>query len=152
MKQRETDDKRAILSGMAAGTAFLATAWLDSRLSSHPFNDLKLVGQFLTTRSPLWQIQGLAGHYGFSAIMSLIYARIAYPRLPGPLSLKGLIFLQIENSLLYPVAPLIDRLHAGMKQDELPPLMNWKTFWGQFWRHVAFGLVLGTLYRPKRDA
>jgi hypothetical protein len=39
-----------------------------------------------------------------------------------------------------------------MRRGQLPPLLNWKTFWGQMLRHVAFGAVLGLLYKPKKGA
>jgi hypothetical protein len=140
---------RAIASGLAAGSAYLATAWADSKLSSHPYNDLKLVGQMVTTRSPYWQIQGLAGHFGFSVVMSLLYARHFYKKLPGPPVVRGITFLQLENTLLYPVAPLLDSFHAGVGAREIPPLLSKKSFQGQVLRHIAFGAALGLLYREK---
>ena len=141
--------RRALVAGMAAGTAFLAATLADSRLSSYPYNDLKLVGQMFTTRSPWWQALGLAGHYGLSVVVALAYARWAYRQLPGPGWLRGFIFLQMENLALYPLAAISDRFHAGMRAGQLPPLLAWKSFWGQFWRHVAFGLVLGALYEEQ---
>jgi hypothetical protein len=137
----------AVRAGLAAGSAYLAATWADSTLSSHPFNDLKLVGQMVTTRSPWWQIEGLVGHYGFSVMMALLYARWARAALPGPAWLRGITFLMLENAALYPVGLLIDRYHAGVQAGELPPMMTWKTFWGQVVRHIAFGAVLGLVYR-----
>jgi hypothetical protein len=149
MKQSTADTKRALLASIAAGNSYLASAWVDSKLSSHPFNDVKLVGQMFTTRSPLWQIQGLAGHYGFSVFVALTYVTWFYKRLPGSPWLRGLTFLQLENAVLYAVALAIsfDKLHAGIRRGELPPLANLKTFKGQVVRHVAFGLALGVLYK-----
>ena len=149
MKKKGLDLPRALGAGMAAGTAYLASAWADSKLSSHPFNDLQLVGQIFTTKSPHWQIQGVLGHYGFSGFMSIVYAALFYRRLSGPGWLKGVTFLQIENAALYALALGIgfDNLHAGIRRKKLPPLANWKTFKGQALRHVAFGAVLGALYR-----
>src|SRR5687767_9033156 len=106
--------KRVAVSGLAAGLAYLATTWADSKLSSHPFNDLKLIGQMFTTKPPLWIVLGTAGHFGFSLLVALVYARYFYKRLPGPLVLKGVTFLQIENTLLYPAAIIVDRVHAGI--------------------------------------
>ncbi|MBF6613421.1 MAG: hypothetical protein IVW55_09875 [Chloroflexi bacterium] len=151
MKQSEVDMERALFAGAVAATAFLATTWVDSQVSSHPYNDLKLVGQFFTTRSPAWIIQGVAGHYTFALLVSLLYARWGYNLLPGPGWLKGLIFLQIENSLIYPGAVIFDKVHAGVRSGQLPPLLSRKSFWGQLLRHVAFGLALGALYKPERD-
>ena len=148
MGKSDVNVKRALLAGIAAGTAYLGATWADSKLSSHPFNDLKLVGQPFTTKSPDWLIQGLAGHYGFSAIVSLAYASWAYNWLPGPGWLKGLLFLQLENTVLYPGAAILDPFHAGIQGGQLAPLLNWKTFKGQVVRHVAFGIVLGALYKP----
>ena len=121
--------------------------WADNRFSSTRFNDLKLVGQFFSTKAPAWVILGLGGHYSFSILMALLYAGWAYDRLPGPRWLKGSIFIQIENSLLYPAAILVEPFHAGVKAGEVPSLLTWKTFRGQVLRHVAFGLALGGLYK-----
>lgn len=151
MKNNHVDVERALVAGGAAATAFLATTYLDSKLSSHPYNDVKLVGQMLTTKSPFWQLQGVAGHYSFASVMALIYARYAYKRLPGPGWLRGLLFLQIENNSLYVLAPLLDRFHAGKKAGQLPPLMNLKTYMGQALRHVVFGMVLGAVYGVRRN-
>ena len=120
---------------MAAGSAYLAATWADSKLSSHPFNDLKLIGQMVTTRSPWWQMQGLAGHYCFSVVMALLYARYGRAVLPGSGWLRGVLFLMLENTVLYPVGVPVDRYHAGVRAGELAPMMTWKTFRGQVLRH-----------------
>lgn len=139
------DIQAAIPIGVASGTAYLGAMWLDNKLSSWDFDDLKLVGQLFTTRSPLWQLQALTGHYGFSVAMSTLYIRYARKRLPGPAWLRGVIFIMMENTLLYPAAKVIDKMHAGMKAGQLPPLLNKKSFLGQITRHIAFGIVLGLL-------
>ena len=140
---------RAVGAGLLAGSAYMAAVWADGKLSSHPYNDLKLVGQMVTTRSPWWQLQGVAGHYGFSVVMALLYARYARAALPGPGWLRGILFLMLENTVLYPLGLLIDRYHSGVRAGELPPMMTWKTFWGQVVRHIAFGAVLGIAYKGK---
>lgn len=146
-KKTNVDVPRALFAGVAAGTAYLAAMWADNKLSRHKFNDIKLVGQIFTTRSPFWQIQGLVGHYSFSGVMALLYASQAYNRLPGPGWLRGLVFLQIENSVLSLLTPLMDKRHAGIKSGQLPPVWKWKSFWGQVVRHLAFGVTLGAVYR-----
>lgn len=154
MEKPLTDSKidvtRALLASVAAGDAYLASMWLDNRLSSHPFNDIKLTGQILTTKSPAWQIMGLANHFSFSVAMSLVYAAVC-DRLPGPPWLRGVLFMQVENTVLYPLAGLLEPRHAGFKSGQLPTLFSRKSFQGQALRHLAFGLVLGTLYRPRRS-
>jgi hypothetical protein len=148
-QQVEVDTPRAIAAGIAAGTSFLGAMWLDNRLSSHEFNDLKLVGQIFTTKWPWWAVQGLTVHYFVSVVVALFYAKFVYPRLPGPGVLKGIIFLNIENVAFYPGALLADRLHAGIRGGQLPPLLNMKTFLGQVVRHIAFGAALGLLYKSE---
>ena len=151
MQTEKVDVPRAVGAGLAAGSAYLAAMWADGKLNSHPFNDLKLVGQLFTTRSPWWQLQGLAGHYGFSVVMALVYARWARAALPGPGWLKGVLFLMLENVVLYPLGVPADLYHAGVRAGEVPRIMTWKTFWGQVVRHLAFGVVLGSVYgaRPR---
>lgn len=145
----EVDIAHAVRAGSVAGTAFLATTLLDSKLSNHPYNDLKLVGQMFTIKSPLWQIQGLLGHYAFAITMAVVYDRYARRMLPGPLWLKGVLFMQIENNVLYVLSPLVDKVHAGEREGTLPPLMNRKTYLGQALRHVSFGAALGAMYGSK---
>jgi hypothetical protein len=150
VKSSDIDTKWLLVCALASGNAYLAAAWLDSKLSSHPFNDLKLVGQIFTTRSPFWIFMGLLNHYGFSVVVAYVYARWTYSRLPGPGWLRGLLFLQLENTLLYPVALLLEPVHAGIRSGQLPTLFSWKTFWGQVVRHVAYGVTLGAMWRPGR--
>ncbi len=149
MEKREIDIRSAAIAGLSAGTAYLGAMCADNKLSSHQFNDLKLVGQVFTTKSPLWIIQGVIIHYGFSLLVAVAYAGWAYRRLPGPRWLKGLLFLQIENTALYPLAAIMDKFHAGVREGQLPPIMKWKSYWGQLLRHVAFGVVLGMVYRAR---
>jgi hypothetical protein len=148
LKSDHIDARRAVLASWAGATAFLATTFIESKLSSHPYNDIKLVGQMLTTRSPLWQIQGVVGHYGFATVMGLLYAR--YERmLHGPGWLRGLLFMQIENTVLYPLGIIVDRFHRGEREGQLPPIMSRKSYQGQVLRHVAMGVVMGAMLKRK---
>ncbi|MFL5735206.1 MAG: hypothetical protein ACJ78Q_18775 [Chloroflexia bacterium] len=137
---------RAVAAGFAGGTAYLASVWADNRLSSQHFDDLKLVGQVFTTRSPAWILQGLAAHFGFSVVVALLYAAWGARRLPGPSWMRGVLFLQLENAVLYPGAGLLMPVHAGVKSGQVPSLFERKVIQGQLVRHIAFGLVLGWMY------
>lgn len=145
MNDKGESPQQIVTTGLVAGGAFLGAMWLDNKLSSWQFNDLKLVGQVFTTRSPVWQLQGLLGHFGFSVVMAFLYARYVRARLPGPGWLRGIIFLQLENGVLYPATIVADKVHAGIKSGQLPPMINMKTFKGQVVRHIAFGATLGLL-------
>ncbi|HST06494.1 MAG TPA: hypothetical protein VLQ48_17410 [Chloroflexia bacterium] len=146
----ENSPQEIAVAGLVAGSAFLGAMWLDNKLSSWQFNDLKLVGQAFTTRSPIWQAQGLAGHFGFSVVMAYLYARVVYPRLPGPGWLRGIMFLQIENAILYPATIVADKVHAGIRSGQVPPMTNMNIFKGQVVRHIAFGATLGLLLNRKK--
>jgi hypothetical protein len=147
MSDPKVDTGRAVIAGLAAGTAYLASMWADNKLSSQRFNDLKLVGQVFNTKSPAWLIQGLLVHYGFSIAVALLYASWGVRHIPGPWWLRGVLFLQLENAILYPGSALIMPIHAGMKSGQVPSLLERKVIQGQLLRHVAFGLALGALYR-----
>ena len=149
MRDSNFDPARAVVAGLAAGTAYLAAMWADNRLSSQRFNDLKLVGQVFTTRAPAWVIQGLLVHYGFSVVIALLYASWGVRRMPGPPWFKGVVFLQLENAILYPGAALVMPIHAGVKSGQVPSLFERKVIQGQLLRHVAFGLALGAIYSGK---
>lgn len=147
MKRAELDAPRALLASIVAGSAYLGAMWVDNRLSSHPFNDLKLTGQVWTTQSPTWEIVGVANHFCFSIAMSMLYAAWGYSHLPGPRWLRGVLFLQLENILLYPLAGLLEQAHAGVKSGQVPTLFSRKSFAGQVVRHLAYGLALGGTYK-----
>lgn len=149
LKRSQIDASRALLASIVAGNAYLASMWLDNQLSTHPFNDLKLTGQLWTTKSPAWKVVGVANHFLFSIVVSMLYAAWGYKHLPGPRWLRGVLFLQLENTLLYPGAAILEPVHAGMKSGEVPTLLSLKSFLGQALRHVAFGLALGLVYRDK---
>jgi hypothetical protein len=85
-------------------------------------------------------------------VMALTYARYAQQRLPGPGWLRGVLFLLLENVALYPAALIVDRMHAGMKAGQLPPLLHRKTFAGQIVRHIAFGMTLGLMCRNEKNS
>ena len=149
MRDPKLDPGRAVVAGLAAGTAYLAAMWADNRLSSQRFDDMKLVGQVFTTRAPAWVIQGLLVHYGFSVVIALLYASWGARRMPGPPWLKGVLFMQLENAILYPGAALVMPIHVGVKRGHLPSMFERKVIQGQLLRHLAFGLALGAAYGGK---
>jgi hypothetical protein len=149
MRDSKVDTGRAVVAGLAAGTAYLAAMWADNKLSSQRFDDLKLVGQVFTTRAPAWVIQGLLVHYGFSVAIALLYASWGARRMPGPPWLKGVLFMQLENAILYPGAALVMPIHAGVKSGQVPSMFERKVIQGQLLRHLAFGLALGGVYSGK---
>ena len=79
-----------------------------------------------------------------SVALAQVY-RLVEDRLPGSPWVKGVIFANVENSLLYPLTYLED-LHPAVRDGQVDRYFNWPAFWQSVPRHVAYGAVLGGLY------
>jgi hypothetical protein len=137
--------RRSAVVGGIAGTAYLAEMALDQRLASNRYDDLVLWGGFLTAHPKRQLALGAAIHYTLSVALTAAYAAIA-PLLPAwPGWLRGLLFVQIENALLYPGVPVLNAIHPEVRSGRLPSLLTWRYFWVEIARHVAFGATMGAL-------
>jgi len=135
----------ALGAGVGGGIAYLAAQEIDRRLLNPRSNDLLLVGGLVTSRRSAWKPLGLALHLLAAAVFGLIFQAVVAPRLPGPYWLRGLLMAQIENVLLWPLIPLLDRVHVAVKSGDLAP-MHRKVYFAQaVWRHVALGATIGAL-------
>lgn len=132
------------VAGMAGIAAWLAVQEVDRRLLKHDTNDLILIGRPLTAKRSLVEPVGLGVHLMNGAIVGGVYSRTAHDRLPGPPAVRGMTFLVAENVVLYPLALLEDH-HPGIIEGSLARYWNWTAFFQQTIRHIAFGVVLGTL-------
>ncbi|MCC2627045.1 MAG: hypothetical protein K0S14_695 [Thermomicrobiales bacterium] len=70
-------------------------------------------------------------------------------RIPGPAWLKGVVFANVENAILYPVTRFED-IHPAIRTGQVDRYYNWPAFWQSVPRHIAFGAVLGMLYDRMR--
>jgi hypothetical protein len=66
-------------------------------------------------------------------------------RLSGPAWLKGIIFANVENVILYPITWFED-IHPAIRDGQVDRYFNWPAFWQSVPRHIAFGAVLGVVY------
>ena len=66
--------------------------------------------------------------------------------LPGPLWVRGLLFGQAENLVLWPVIVVLDRLHPAIRQGALPRFNRPVVFLQEVFRHVVYGVTLGLVY------
>ncbi|GAC1657890.1 MAG: hypothetical protein NVS4B3_24860 [Gemmatimonadaceae bacterium] len=77
-------------------------------------------------------------------VSALIYAGAAYPLLPGPRWLRGLVYVQgmwlVQATL---VLPWLHQGYFGIGISRTTPIWSWAL-------NALYGLVLGTLYRPGR--
>lgn len=141
---RRADIPSAVIAGIAAGIAFLATMVVDLRLTGRNVDDRILLGRPLVREPKMAKGVGTVVHFTNSAAFGFLYALIC-DRLPGPPWLKGTIFFNVENVALYPITAL-DRHHPAIKDGTLDRYWTWSAFLQSIPRHIAFGAVLGVLY------
>ena len=148
----EVDVSAAASAGVAAGFAYVAEMTLDLLVVGHRADDLRLLGGVLFRDRARARRAGLLMHLGASAALGVTYAALARDRLPGPPWLRGVVFANIENAILYPLA-LLEDLHPGIKRGEIDRYWTATAFLQSIPRHVAYGVVVGSLYerlRPTR--
>jgi hypothetical protein len=142
--------RHSALVGGIAGTAYLAEMALDMKLVANRYDDLVLWGGFVTPHRLRQRLVGAGIHYLLSAALAGIYGTIA-PLLPSwPGWVRGVVFVQIENALLYPGVPVLNAVHPEVRLGRLPSLLTWRYFWVEIARHVAFGATLGTLLQERK--
>ncbi|HEY0417793.1 MAG TPA: hypothetical protein VGC78_15540 [Gaiellaceae bacterium] len=125
-------------AGALAALAWAAVEPLDRRLFRHDYSDVAMLGK-LVTRSRAWPAAGLAVHVANGAAFGAAY-RLARRRGVGAVQLALL-----ENTALFPLAPLIDRFHPARGSRRLAPLFTARGFAQATARHLVFGAVLGAL-------
>jgi hypothetical protein len=139
------------MAGGIAGTAYLAEMALDRRVAPNRYDDLILWGGFLTRHPMRQRLIGAAIHYSLSVALAAAYSMVApfLPRWPG--WVRGLLFVQVENALLYPGVPILDAIHPEVRSGRMPSLLTWRYFWVEIARHVAFGVTLGALLDDRKQ-
>jgi hypothetical protein len=142
-------DTRRTLRGALAG-AVSTGVWalqqpIDKRAFRSRYDDVELLGRFVTGSDGGWYAPGLAMHLGNGALFGAVYAQLS-PRLPGSPAARGAFVALTEHVALWPAGRLSDRFHPG--RSELPVLTgSRRAFWQAVWRHALFGALLGELER-----
>ncbi|HST41383.1 MAG TPA: hypothetical protein VLK58_17835 [Conexibacter sp.] len=140
------DRRRTLRGALAGGVA--AGLWalqqpLDKRVFASRYDDVELLGRFVTGTRDGWYAPGFAAHAANGALFGAVYTQLA-PRLPGPPAARGAQVALLEHLALWPAGRLSDRFHPGRKQ--LPVLTgSRRAFWQAVWRHALFGVLLGEL-------
>jgi hypothetical protein len=143
-RSRELNSKAVIISGLAAGTAFIAVLEVDVRLTVRNVDDLMILGRPFTKEPKQARALGGAIHAVNSLVLACLYA-VLERQIPGPPWLKGIIFANVENVILYPVTVFED-VHPAIRMGLVDRYFTWPAFWQSVPRHIAFGAVLGVLY------
>jgi hypothetical protein len=142
---RQLDVKAVAVSGLAAGAAFVAVLEADLRLTGRNVDDLMILGRPFSEDPNKARAVGGAIHAVNSLAMASLYAMLDR-RLPGPAWLKGILFANAENVILYPITWFED-IHPAIRDGQVDRYLNWPAFWQSVPRHIAFGAVLGVLYQ-----
>ncbi len=144
--------------GQAAGAGVIATLAYslvmesDKYLTGNHFHDVKFIQGLLGDHEASSRRIGVLAwglHFLNGALLGEVYAALAMRLLPGPGWLRGAIFGESFVLAVWPLTPLVDRYHPMSKSGRLPRLANWTSFRQNLLRHLAFGLILGLLYRPR---
>ncbi len=143
------DAGAAVVAGLAAGTAFLATMEADLRLTGRNVDDRILLGRPLVKNPEHAKTVGTLLHAVNSVVFALLYAAVC-DRIPGPPWWRGVLFFNVENVALYPITAALGRHHPAVREGRLASYWNWPAFVQSVPRHVAFGVVLGLLYERLR--
>jgi hypothetical protein len=144
------DPLAVAVSGIAAGAAFVAVLEADLRLTGRNVDDLIILGRPLVNHRDDARRAGLAIHAFNSVALAGLYALLE-DRIPGSPLVKGIVFANVENMILYPLTALED-FHPAIQDGQVDSYFTWPAFWQSVPRHVAYGAVLGALYNRLRRA
>ena len=138
------DAVAATISGLVAGAAFLVVLEADLRLTGRNVDDLIILGRPFVRDPAHARRAGVAIHFANSVALAQLY-RVVEKHLPGSPWVKGTIFANVENAVLYP-ATYLENLHPAVRDGQVDRYFTWPAFWQSVPRHVAYGAVLGSLY------
>jgi hypothetical protein len=138
------DTKPVVIAGLAAGAAFVAVLEADLRLTGRKVDDLIVLGRPFVKNPRHARALGGAIHAANSIALAGVYALVE-GRIPGPPWMKGVVFANVENLVLYPITVFED-LHPAVRDGQVDRYFNWPAFWQSVPRHIAYGAVLGVVY------
>jgi hypothetical protein len=136
----------AVFAGAAASAVYAGEMYLDIALTGNPLDDLQLLEGALRGRKAHVPILGMLVHLLNGSALGIVYA-VVRPLLPGPNWLKGMLFGLLFVLGVWPLTPVLDRIHPLIRRGELPRFNTPVAFGQNIARHLLFGLVLGLLYR-----
>lgn len=130
---------------MIAAAVWAAQQPVDKLVFGCRYDDVELLGRALVGDDDRYYAPGLSLHLINGGLFGAVYALVA-PSLPGPAWAKAPALALGENTALWPLVRVIDRVHPA--RTRLPALTgNRRAFYQASWRHLLFGVVLGELER-----
>lgn len=140
---------KAAMAGIWATVAYSIAMESDKLLIGNKFSDVRFIEGLVEGEKRTRQgfILSWALHVLNGIALAELYGAIVKRYLPGPHWLKGSIFGEVFIAAAWWLTPLADKYHPLIKNGEMPPLANWRSFRQNLLRHLAFGLTLGLLYK-----
>ena len=130
------------VAGVDAAAAFAAVMEVDRRLFKRDTDDLVLLGRFVSAQRTQARAAGLGIHLANGVILGGFYGVALHEVLPGAPMMRGVIFANAENLILYPLA-LLENYHPAIRDGEIGGYWNGTAFIQEVLRHVVFGAILG---------
>ncbi|GCF09349.1 DUF6789 family protein [Dictyobacter arantiisoli] len=143
--------KAALVGTLATLTYSLAMEG-DKFLIGNRFSDVRFIQGLIEGKKRTPKITALswALHFFNGVALAELYGAVLKRYLPGPDWLKGAIFGEMFIVSAWWLTPFADKHHPLIKNQELPQLANWTSFWQNIVRHLVFGLTLGLLYKDEK--
>lgn len=143
---------KAALIGTIATAAYSIAMEGDKFLIGNRFSDVRFIQGLLEGEKQTPKITTLSWviHFLNGVALAEIYAAVLKRFLPGPDWLRGAICGEMFIVSAWWLTPLADKHHPLIKNNELPELANWTSFWQNIVRHLVFGLTLGLLYKDSK--
>lgn len=130
------------MAGIAGGIAYAGAMAADLRLLRYNADDYLLLGGAFGLRPGTATFVGRGVHVVNSAMLGILFERLAYRQLPFSAAVNGAIFAFTENAILYPVL-LAEDFHPLIRSGDLASYRNGTAFAQSVVRHVAYGAVAG---------
>ncbi len=140
----------AALAGTVAAAAYAAEMYVDKAVTGSDFDDIQLVESAIRGRMARVPVLGMTIHLANGAALAVIYDQFVRPRLRGPAWARGLTFGVMFLAAVWPLTPLVDRLHPLIQRGEMPRLARPMPFAQNVARHLVFGLVVGLVCPGRR--
>jgi hypothetical protein len=146
MSRSRVNVPSAALAGAIASAVYAGEMYLDMAFTGNQLDDVQLLEGARRGRKAQFPILGMLVHLLNGSALAIVYAVIK-PLLPGPNWLKGLLFGALFLVAVWPLTPVLDRIHPLIKRGDLPRFNTPVALGQNITRHLLFGLVLGLLYR-----
>lgn len=115
---------------------------IDIALTRYPSNDLQVIEGLLPGHANRLPWRGFLLHLANGAGLGGLYA-LVQRWLPGPAWLRGILFGEAFILFIWPITPLLDRVHPLIRRGQLPPFAHRIVLLQNLSRHLVFGLALG---------